>query len=290
MEKDLIFFGENGLTSTSANHVANLAKEYYKTLERDIDSIHLYSTSVSNLKGDTTILTKRSNIDELDAIQPTLNKIAECKGLIAWLREAIKARQDLITEVKATTIEEYVAMKGECCLEEPKRKHYLTEEEYIANLSIKDRQRYYSLEAKCSTIGKYIHPDGKLTNMRADLEEKLKSPSKLESTDVDTLIFHYAPMCDVSCIDQLMFKLQNAHREVQAELNSIKYNMEKALLEDKTKKDTEYAHSISEYNSWLVEKESELKEYINEKVKEISSYKIVIPHNLESIYQEVSKR
>ena len=32
MQKDKIYFGENGLTSTSANHIANLAKEYYQTL------------------------------------------------------------------------------------------------------------------------------------------------------------------------------------------------------------------------------------------------------------------
>ena len=34
MQKDKIYFGENGLTSTSANHIANLAKEYYQTLLR----------------------------------------------------------------------------------------------------------------------------------------------------------------------------------------------------------------------------------------------------------------
>lgn len=28
MEQDLTFFDTNGLTSTSANHIANLAKEY----------------------------------------------------------------------------------------------------------------------------------------------------------------------------------------------------------------------------------------------------------------------
>ena len=27
------FFGEEGLTSTSANHIANIAKEYYQSLE-----------------------------------------------------------------------------------------------------------------------------------------------------------------------------------------------------------------------------------------------------------------
>ena len=37
MEKDLVFFGEQGLTSTSANHIANLAKEYVAGLEESID-------------------------------------------------------------------------------------------------------------------------------------------------------------------------------------------------------------------------------------------------------------
>ena len=31
-----VFFSENGLTSTSANHVANLAKEFIQSIESDV--------------------------------------------------------------------------------------------------------------------------------------------------------------------------------------------------------------------------------------------------------------
>ena len=36
MDKNIVFFGESGLTSTSANHVANLAKEYAQKQESKI--------------------------------------------------------------------------------------------------------------------------------------------------------------------------------------------------------------------------------------------------------------
>ena len=51
MEKDLIFFGESGLTSTSAGHVANLAKEYIAL----IDSIFLMKEK-SGLNPETYLL------------------------------------------------------------------------------------------------------------------------------------------------------------------------------------------------------------------------------------------
>ena len=46
MKKDTIFFSEDGkgLTSTSANHVANLAKEMISDLETSLEAMSLYST------------------------------------------------------------------------------------------------------------------------------------------------------------------------------------------------------------------------------------------------------
>ena len=45
MEKDKIFFGEAGLTSTSANYTANLSKELYKALETKLHKMVLYTTN-----------------------------------------------------------------------------------------------------------------------------------------------------------------------------------------------------------------------------------------------------
>lgn len=49
MKKDMIFFSKEGkgLTSTSANHIANLAKEMVREIESSLSSLTLYSTSVA---------------------------------------------------------------------------------------------------------------------------------------------------------------------------------------------------------------------------------------------------
>lgn len=52
MEQDLTFFAENGLTSTSANHIANLAKEYVKAQEQKLESVEFYNTYLTIIGSD----------------------------------------------------------------------------------------------------------------------------------------------------------------------------------------------------------------------------------------------
>ena len=40
------FFGTNGITATSANHIANMAKEYYENLETKLQSLCFYNTEI----------------------------------------------------------------------------------------------------------------------------------------------------------------------------------------------------------------------------------------------------
>ena len=52
MQKDLVFFkkeGEEGvaLTSTSANHIANLAKEYIQSVETQLNNICFFNAEVA---------------------------------------------------------------------------------------------------------------------------------------------------------------------------------------------------------------------------------------------------
>ena len=52
MQKDLVFFkkeGEEGvaLTSTSANHIANLAKEYIQGVETQLNNVCFFNAEVS---------------------------------------------------------------------------------------------------------------------------------------------------------------------------------------------------------------------------------------------------
>ena len=43
---DTIFFGNNGLTSTSANYIANKAKEYIKEIELRLSKLNFISEAV----------------------------------------------------------------------------------------------------------------------------------------------------------------------------------------------------------------------------------------------------
>ena len=94
MKKDMIFFSKegNGLTSTSANHIANLAKEMVREIETTLANLTLYSTSVALIGSDSVnILSEGDNADALRDVRSDLHTIAKANSLIAWLREAIKA-------------------------------------------------------------------------------------------------------------------------------------------------------------------------------------------------------
>ncbi|MDE5667952.1 MAG: hypothetical protein K2I24_00280, partial [Duncaniella sp.] len=55
MKKDTVFFTADGkgLTSTSANHIANLAKEMIRNIQTSLDEMTFYSTNVSLISGET---------------------------------------------------------------------------------------------------------------------------------------------------------------------------------------------------------------------------------------------
>ena len=46
-----VFFGERGITATSANHLANIAKESVKQLENKLNAINFVNQDVSLLAG-----------------------------------------------------------------------------------------------------------------------------------------------------------------------------------------------------------------------------------------------
>ncbi len=108
MKSDNIYFGDTGLTSTSANHIANMAKESVRNTANELSGISFFSSTVSLLSGGNSQKAKiGSTREELNDIQRFLEAIGEVNALCAWLREAIKARERLLEEVKRMTLEGY---------------------------------------------------------------------------------------------------------------------------------------------------------------------------------------
>ena len=295
MQKDLVFFkkeGEEGvaLTSTSANHIANLAKEYIQGVETQLNNVCFFNVEVA-LVGSTSkniIQTGRTS-EVLTKLQSMLEGVAQAKSLIAWLREGIKAKENLLMkDLQNISLEdwceEYEVVKPVA----PNRGHVLTEAEYYASLPIKERNRYYQLETEAAVLGKYIHPDGHLSDARKELKDKLQHPHEVDGKGRDALIYTYTPTVFIVEVDNVFFELQKKHREIQAQLNAMKYSCEQAINESINKVNTEYMAASQKYQAELDGVLGAFKTWKDEKSQEYSKLKIVIPHSLMGIYNTIN--
>ena len=294
MQKDLVFFkkeGEEGvaLTSTSANHIANMAKEYIQGMETQLNNVSFLNVEVGLISANAhNVIQEGTSREVLSSIPFMLESIAQAKSLIAWLREAIKAKNDLINGLQSVSLDDWCKENGVEKPLSPVAPHVLTEQEYYASLSIKERNRYYQLETVAAVLGKYIHPDGHLSDARKELKDKLQHPHKVDGRGRDALIYTYTPTVDVAEADNVFFELQKKHREIQAQLNAMKYSCEQAINESTNKVNTEYMAASQKYQAELKDVLGAFKTWKDEKSQEYSKLKIIVPHSLLGIYNTIN--
>lgn len=282
MEKDKIFFGGEGLTSTSASYLANLAKEAYQNLETALNSISFVDAEVSIIgSSDSSQIEK--GVSTVSDVKDILMDIAQLKSLIAWLREAVKARERLFQEADDMSFEDFDIEVPE----RPQQKSVMTEADYMATLNIKQRNRYYYLDTLCAAIGSYIHPGGVFASQRIALNEAVNKPYKVSGTGKDAIIYHYKPSLKAEEVEMTYMDLQQTYRSYQAELNSMKHECETVLQKDKAQKSAEYSKELSDYKNKMEELNAQLSVLKQEKTAEIQSLKIIIPDSLKPIYDKV---
>ena len=279
----MIFFGERGLTSTSANHIANVAKESYAETEMALSSIKFFDESVSLLYGGDpkTLSVGCAGVSDIDEM---LDRIAKTKALIAWLREAMKAKQNLMNEVNTASFEYYEIE----CPDVPVREKYLTQDEIIAKWNVKKRNRYYYLDTLCATIGQAIHPNGAVSKARTELHDIINNPRVTSGSGRDMVIFLRTPSVETESVEKMYMQLQNKYREAQAELNSMKNEIEETIQKDVMKKDSEYSEACSEYRNRMSVLNAKLSEMKGKDLGVIQKLKIVIPDSLRQTYEFVS--
>lgn len=292
MKNDMIFFSKDGqgLTSTSADHVANLAKEMIRGLETALSNMAFYSVSVSLIVSETSeLMSKGRDSEELADVPRKLTAIAKAKSLIAWLREAIKAKERMLKEVSDMTDEDYMELKGIKPVEYVAPAPALTEDEYYASLTLDERNRYYELETFAAVLGKAIHPEGSFATARERMLATILNPRKAVGQGRDTVIYAYEPSLDEKEVDDLYFKLQKQYREAQAGLNAIKFGCQKAVKES----ELEYASEVALRRKRFMDEQQRIADeaavYRKERARAIGNYKIVIPQSLSGIYDEVTQ-
>lgn len=287
MEKDKIYFAENGLTSTSANYVANMAKEMSQTAQKELDSISLINTTIS-LIGGTPTATNIGN-ENLDFVDNDLNTIIKCHSLIAWLREALKAKDNLSNEARRLELLPWCQSNGKEYPILPEQQAPITKDDVLATWSVKDRNRYLYLGAKVSAYGKVLHEGGSLSKAREELKDKLNNPSSYSLNGRDTVIVTSYPSMNENTVDTVFFKLQNEWREAQAELNGYEHKIQLAIDKDTNEKNSAYSEKCSAYEKKLSTLNAEFKAWKDITLQQIAALKVIIPNDLQGIYKTVTE-
>ena len=279
------YFGESGLTSTSANYICNLAKESYEKLESKLNATSFLEEYITIIGAKAETRVSLASKELLNTAPVMLKEIYNLKSLIAWLREAIKEKENLFKANRLYESTEYTTLIAN----RPIRKEYLTEQEVVASWTVKEQEEYLSLETRCAVIGKYIHPNGPLSRAKKDLSFRLSHPIVTECSGRDTIVRRYQAVTTEEEVDALFFSLQNKHRELQAQLNGIKHKIEVALHEDMQKKDEEYRLELEVYHTKIAELRESDKLTRIAKDKEIEALKIIIPNDLKATYDSLAK-
>ena len=284
---DKVFFSESGLTSTSANHIANLAKELVQSVEKEVNNISLINSYV------TLIGSNEKNLlsvgwKDLESLPSKMELLGQAHALMAWLREAIKAREAMLKEVEYMSIGDWAEQYDIQLPVAPKERHNPTREERIASLNIKERNRYYTLQARAAVLGKYIHPDGSFSKARANMMDKALNPNQVVGDGRDTLLYSYKPSCDKEVVEDMFFKLQAEHRSIQAELNGILHKIDEDMRAEALEISHEFQVAIEEYNHQFNAKQAEFSEFLKKETSRRMAFKIAIPNGLQAIYETVN--
>lgn len=287
--ENMVFLSENGLTSTSANHLANKAKESIKDLEAKLANIRFYNTDMMLMSnpGEVVEYEKGMSVEDIAKVDEYLNRIAKIHTLIAWLREAIKAKINLDGNVDAYTAHDFANDNGiKVPLLTADNKH-LKMEDVISTWDINKRNKYFTLEAICSTYGKAIHPKGVFYEAKQKLNDIVNNPAKVEGNGRDCIVYKYKESVSQSNVQETWDKLNDYLRSKEAQLNSMKYEIENTIRENNIKVDAEFTKAYNEYCSKRKAFDLDYEDYKTKCKNYISTLKIVIPDDLMDIYEKV---
>lgn len=281
------FFGAEGLTNTSANFIANKAKEMYENSNNVF--FDFVTSEVSVIGMDRKVVShKGMNMEEFYKSIEEVANVGKLKALIAWLREAIKARQTMVDAVKNTDVETYATELGMELPTMGKLMNRITEDEVIAEMSVAERCRYYYLEAQCANLGKLIHPSGDFSNSIKRAKKSLRTGLSTSGEGRDMTITEYTASLDMETVDHKFMEMQELHRSLQAELNGIKHKIEIALDEHNSKVMMSNHKSAEEFDLAMKTITDKVDEARGKELQRIRGLKIIIPDSLKETYEMVA--
>jgi hypothetical protein len=285
-----VFFAEKGITSTSANHVSNKGKELLKSEQAILDNINFVNTTASLLSGgESRTITKGMSADSFESMHKTIAKIANLNAMSAWIHEAIKAKTEILEYVQSLSIdnwakEQNIELPNAACKEFP-----ITESDVIGTWDVAKRNKYYVYESYCSLVGKFIHPKGAFYEAKAQMNNAVQNPNKVEGSGRDAIIYSYEPSMPISDVNVEYNWLSTELRHKEAEFNKMKQEIVDAITEDKLAKAQKFNDAYAKYIDTMESIRNKFDMWKTKAVKEVSALKIYLPQGPKQTYDEINK-
>lgn len=284
-----VFLTKNGgITSTSANTLANWAKNEAHAATIELASLTFVNTRVELINGENPKVVGLGSKDTA-RVGTLIDKIARMNSFCAWMREGIKAKEDLLNKLNQFDLEDYTELKGIDMPQAPDYPEALGPEDILNEMDVKLRNHYLCLEAFAAAYGKYVHSTaestGAVAHARNELVERMARPTNVEGSGRDSVLYSYSPSVPVDEVNAMFNALQEKQRSHEQQLNAIKYSVESEVNRRNAAAVGEYRQAMSAYRDELKALRGALNEYKIKERERIGRLKIVVPNELKETYE-----
>lgn len=290
-----VFFENGFMTSTEAQNICNIAKEAVTNEHERLSAVSFYNTEIASIISPEAFIKTKISPNDISWISESLDKIGRYNALNAWLKEAIKAKEEAMDEVDIMDVTTLDFYEDYIKPEEPTIGYNsFDEEQVMSEWSANKLNRYYTLNSEAAVIGKYIHDSGAIAKARKDLVNKMANPSTVSGQGRETIVYKYIPSVDTEVVEGIYMSLLAKHRKLNAELNSLKAEIKETINKKNIEasiafrdKHTEWEYKISEYYSLVKQRDAKINEYKISEKERISKLKINVPSSLMDTYKEI---
>ena len=279
----------SGITTTKANHYANVASELVQAAERKLARIMPVSRKVILDNGETVDV-NRVKFDKDDArkqlaVRPRLFTLS------AWLRSAIKEKE---IQMQKVDMLDYVHPKDDPQPIRPEMVRDVDKDWFLESLNIKERAEFLSVEASAAAVGNYIHNNGIVPEWQKECASEGLQNGVIGNKQVPVLVALDPKTSDD--VDELFFELQKEHRMYESRVNYWMARMHDTLSEQNAKRHEARAELVRQWSAetqqWQARVDAGQKEFEAEKIRQkqlIAGMKVVIPQALQAVFDEVGQ-
>lgn len=307
-----IFFGDKGLSITEANHKANLLKELAKGISAQFELTAGYH-GIIQFDGNKI---DADNFTDMD-LEGQAKLEGDIYSLTAWLREAIKAKNELLQSIKIMpgallliddekTPDNWTEIRPQ--LKQVPMYTPFTLEDALGGLSIPERTDYITIEAKAAHLGKKIHPGGVIHEIRTALQQKRISTftNMPNGQGMKAYVVQWEALYDLGVIDTLFFRLQSEYRSYEEKLNYLKAQLQNTTTNTNAELQQKYTNAVEAMQVEYKAKSEEWSKGYNKSIMEITKFnsqmeerrlqltrhiaalKVVIPNALQSLVDKLN--